>query len=88
MAIIQDIIIVWQSKNRFQNVDTKSSKEFELVSTDDWHFFLGMKIQRIIKNHTLLIAKYSFIEKILKRFKLAENLKISNEYYDGHRTSE
>ena len=70
MVYVDDIIIASKSNEACGEIVTAMRKSFELSTTDDAYFFLGIQIERKRDERKLWISQQAYVEKMLRRFNL------------------
>ena len=73
MVYVDNIIIASKSNEACEEIFTTMRQSFEHSTTDDAHFFLGIKIERKRDERKLWISQQTYVEKILRRFNLAKS---------------
>ena len=70
MVYVDYVIIASKSKEASEEIFATMRQSFELITTDDTHSFLGIKIERKRYERKLWILQQAYLKKILRRLDL------------------
>lgn len=73
LVYVDDIIVAEESDNDCEFVMGKLKYNFEFSAMRNTHFFLGFEIQRDRRNRMIFISQTSYMDKILRRFNMANS---------------
>ncbi len=72
VVCVDDLILVCNDQNKLLQIKKKLSQKFEMKNLEEFHFFLGMDVEKNGYEQLLRINQIKYLKEILKCFRMEE----------------
>ncbi len=70
MVYVDDLILVCNNQTKLLQIKEELTQKFEMKDLGEFHFFLGMEVERNRDQRILRINQIKYLKEILKRFRM------------------